>query len=101
MRPPMPRLAELLLGSDDMEGVRSMGCEDACEPAVDAGIDCMPVVAEGPRCTTALLCSSPCVLAGAEAVAAGMTAFGAGGAGCSCLPALLEASSLCCIACPV
>ena len=100
MRPLMPRLAELLLGSEDMEGVRSIGCEDACELAVDAGMDCMPAIAEGPRCTTPLLCSSPCVLAGAEAGAAGITAFGAGGEGCSCLAALLEASSLCCIACP-
>lgn len=69
-----------------------MGCEDACEPAAEAGMERMAAAAEGAGCAS-LLCSSPCVLAGAEAVAAGKIDFGGGGAG------LLGARSLCCTAC--
>lgn len=89
---PMPRLAELL-GSEDIEGVRSMGCEDACEPAVDAGRERTAATVGGTGCGS-LLFSSPCVLAGAEAVAAGKAALvAAGSAG------LLGACSFCCTSC--
>ena len=91
----MPKLAELL-GSDDMEGVRSMGCEPASDPAVDPGNERTPA-AVGGTTRVSLLCSSPCVLAGAEAVAAGTLSLGAGGCGCA---GLLGASSLCCTSCP-
>ena len=92
----MPKLAELL-GSDDIEGVRSMGCEPASDPAVDPGKERTPA-AVGGTTRVCLLCSSPWVLAGADAVAAGMLCLGAGAGGCVCL-GLLGASSLCCASC--